>query len=210
MSIKEESKAFVVEILQQIIKNLTKGVIKMAISYQAKDTVVLGRELKVQELSIPFVVTANATPGSVSVTCDEPAIAFFHTQGINQITAALDTSETLPTTYNGTKQTNGTYSGGTALPSATDASGIFFVLFKINEQLIKVISASITTRAIPGSASIPGAGASAFVTDPVTGGTVQSATSVGNKVFVGFDSANFNFATTNLDGTLTVKYIVHQ
>lgn len=53
--------------------------------YQPKDTEVYTRQLKVQRLVIPFVITANATPSSKTLTNDDPQILSLQTQGISQI-----------------------------------------------------------------------------------------------------------------------------
>jgi len=99
-------------------------------SFQAKDTLVLGRQLEVQSLKIPFVITGNATPASVVALSDEPAVLFIKTAGIDQITPALDVGESLPTYV-----------------SQVDASGTFSILLKIQEQLVKVVSAKLVQRA---------------------------------------------------------------
>jgi hypothetical protein len=97
--------------------------------YQAKDNVVLGRQLKVQRLVLPFTVTGgNGTPANVSFVADDPAIAFFKSASVDQITGALSTNETLPT-Y-----------------TTTDASGIFGALVVVNEVVGKVLNAQIVDR----------------------------------------------------------------
>jgi hypothetical protein len=69
-------------------------------SYEAKDSLVRDRQLKVQEVCIPLAITGNATPASVSVVSDEPAIMFIRTEGVDGITeasGALDAGQTAPT-----------------------------------------------------------------------------------------------------------------
>lgn len=100
----------------------------MSISFQAKNESVLGAQLKVQTLKLPFVITGNATPASVVVGRDDPSILFIKTEGVDQITAALDTDDTAPT-----------------YEAATDSTGVFNILVKFyGEPIKKVVSAKIT------------------------------------------------------------------
>jgi hypothetical protein len=98
-------------------------------NYYAKQELVQNRQLKVQELAIPLTITGNATPASVVVASDEPSIMFLKTEGVNKITAALDSGETAPT-----------------FVSQVDASGLFSVMLKIGEPIGKVLSAQLITR----------------------------------------------------------------
>jgi hypothetical protein len=101
-------------------------------SYEAKDSIVLDRQLKVQELAIPFTITGNATPASKSQVTDEPAVLFLQTQGVNDITeatGALDPGETYPSV------------------TTVDANGTFGALVKVSEQISKVVSAKFVSRA---------------------------------------------------------------
>jgi hypothetical protein len=91
--------------------------------YQASNELTLQRQLKVQKVSIPFVIVGNASSASVSVSCDEPAILFIRTQGVDQITSALDSGETA------------NYS-----TSPVDSSGTFNILVKIREPVQKIVS----------------------------------------------------------------------
>jgi hypothetical protein len=108
----------------------------MSDSFSAKDELVRGRQLAVQTLSIPFVVTGNATPSAVNITCDEPAVLFLRTQGVDQITAALAANDTFPT-----------YS------TPNDATGVFNMLLIINETLVKVVDAKLVRRT-PGTSGM--------------------------------------------------------
>ena len=63
-------------------------------NFNAKQSQVANRQLLVQTLSIPFLVTANSTPSAVLVTSDEPALLFFKTTGTDQITPELAAGET--------------------------------------------------------------------------------------------------------------------
>lgn len=154
--------------------------------YQPKDSQVYSRQLKVQRLSIPFTVTHNATPASKTSTVDEPGLLFFNFAGITGITSAagaIDSiGETLPT-----------------LATATDSTGVFNVLIKINEPLAKVCSISIKGRA----------GASG-ITDfcqilAFTTGSVNAGQSIVANI-----TSGVNFGTTDLDACLQVEYITQE
>jgi len=101
--------------------------------FQAKNEQVLQRQLKVQRLVIPFTITANATPASVSLRNDEPSVLFLKSEGVDQITAAQG-SETA------------TYS-----VSPNDANGIVNMFVKLDESCAKVCRASVTDRVNGGS-----------------------------------------------------------
>lgn len=95
-------------------------------SFQAKDPLVLGRQLKIQRLVLPLTITGgNGTPANVAIVCDDPALVGIKTASVDQVTALLAVGETLPT-Y-----------------TTTDASGIFGALVVVNEPLAKVLSALI-------------------------------------------------------------------
>lgn len=98
-------------------------------SFSPKNELVQNRQLKVQQLVIPFTITGNATPASVAITRDEPALLFLKTEGVNQITAALDTADGTPT-----------------LTAADDSDGIFNLMVKISEPVGKVMSARVQSR----------------------------------------------------------------
>ena len=97
-------------------------------SYYAKQELVQNRQLKVQSLSIPLSITGNATPASVVVSSDEPAILFIKTQGVDKITPALN-GDTAPT-----------------FVSQVDATGLFSVMLVIAEQIQKVNCAQLIRR----------------------------------------------------------------
>lgn len=98
-------------------------------NYASKDELVQGRQLKVQRLSIPFVITANASSASVLISRDEPAVLFLKTQGNDEITAALVAGDGTP-----------------SYTAANDANGIFNILVKLNEQVGKVMNARVVGR----------------------------------------------------------------
>lgn len=155
----------------------------MSISYQAKDQGVFGRQLKVQKISVPFTITANATPASKSIAVDEPAILFLRVEGIDKIstsTGALQASESLP-------------SGGVTL---SDASGNFIALALIQENLAKVVSVKVCGR---GSSDLL---KSCEVLGFTTGGASPGQSVVCN-VRTGVD-----LSSTSLDAVLEIEYIV--
>lgn len=92
-------------------------------NFNAKNPLQMDRQLKVQKLSVPFVIVGSATAANVSITCDEPGFVFVATSGVDQITGALASGETA------------TYSS-----SPSDASGRFNVLVKIQENVVKIVS----------------------------------------------------------------------
>ena len=98
----------------------------MSTSFSAKNEQVLGAQLRVQTLHLPFVITGHATPASVSVVCSDPSVLFIKTEGVDQITAALAAADTAPT-----------------YASATDSTGVYNILVKISEPVKKVTSAYI-------------------------------------------------------------------
>lgn len=153
-------------------------------NYDAKDTIVRDRILETLELCVPFSIVANATPASKSMTEDEPSLLFLNTQGIQDITladGAVDSQAELDAlTF--------------AVPN--DAAGIFNLLLRMNEPVVKIVSAQIIQ--LNGSEMIN----CTFVT-----GSTNGITSAGNKVVFNADSA-VNFATTNYNATLIVNYVV--
>lgn len=150
-------------------------------SYESKNSLVQGRQLKVQRLVIPFTVTANATPASVVLRSDEPGILFLRSEGVDQITTAsgaLASGETA------------TYTN-----APVDANGILNLFVKIQpeDSCSKVMQARIVSR-------ITG------VDQPVFLGDADGKSSLGN-IMLTLDST-VNFATTNFDACLEVEYIV--
>lgn len=149
-------------------------------SFYPKDSLVDDRQLKVQRLSIPFSVTASATPASVVLSSDEPAILFLRSQGVDQITVASGALESGETA---------TYS-----VSPNDASGIMNLLVKVNgEEVQKVCSMSICERST-GQVEVCKLGDSDGLSSE-------------GKIMLTLDSA-VNHATTNADYSLEVAYIV--
>lgn len=149
--------------------------------YQAKDELVRGRQLKVQKLVIPFLITANATPASVVVRNDEPAVLFIRSEGVDQITSsagALASGETA------------TYS-----VAAHDANGIlnFYIKLGSDEDCLKVMYAVVIDR-VNGTVQ------------PAKLGDADGISSVGNIMIT--SDTTVNLATTDLNGCLIVEYVV--
>jgi hypothetical protein len=176
----------------------------MSISYQASNENVLACQLKVQSLTLPFSVAGNATPGSVVVTVQDPSILFINTQGVNQITAALQPAygDVTPT-----------------FAAATDSTGVFNLLVWINpgvpiasgnspggpyptgDQVAHIHEATITCMD-PGSPSIF---AATLPTAPANG--IVQGGNLDKMVFNATSPSAFNVAGTH-NYTLEVQYTV--
>ena len=152
----------------------------MAASYQAKNSGVLGRALKVQKLVIPFTVTHNATPASKTITNDEPSILFMNFEGITGIsttTGALQTGETAP-----------------SLASATDSTGVMNVCVLIQETIDKVMHLEVISR-----------GTAVGIVKPGVVLAASTGTGGGKSIFANI-TTGVNFSTTDLDAVLVVEY----
>lgn len=150
-------------------------------SYQAKNDPQLSRQLKVQKMSIPFVIVGNATAASVVVSNDEPSIMFIRTAGVDQITAALATNETATYTV-----------------SPVDATGIFNILVRIQEPVDKVQSCKAFER-VTGDVEKVFLGSASGVTTGSGGGQSIMLTC---DVTVALNAAN------TVNGTLELEYSV--
>lgn len=151
-------------------------------SYQAKNSPQMQRQLKVQEMAIPFTITANVTPASVVLACDEPGILYLKSEGVDQITGALASGETAPTYV-----------------AQNDVNGLFSILVDVNETLSKVVSAHIVGRANKEVI------ACTLTATPSTG--ITAGTGGGKKICLNADSA-INLATTDYAACLIIKYAV--
>lgn len=150
--------------------------------YPAKDEVIQSRQLKVQRVAIPLLITGNATPASVVPRNDEPARLFLQTEGVDQITGALASGETA------------TYT--TSAPD--DSDGIFRCLLKINESVEKVVGAYCLNR-VDGSFEPASLGSASGITTGSAGG---------KSIMISVDSdVNFS-APANLSACLVVEYVV--
>jgi len=149
-------------------------------SYDSKSELVRSRQLKVQRLVIPFTVTANATPANVVLRTDEPSTLALKSEGVDNITSSLETSETA--TY-------------TVTP--VDANGTLNMLVRVREPIGKVQRADVTDRVNGGSQPCKLGSTTGITTG--TGG--------GNSIMLTMDST-VNHATTNFDGCLEVEYTI--
>lgn len=149
-------------------------------TFESKNSQVRGRQLKVQRLCIPFTLTASATPSAVVLGCDEPSIMFMQSEGVNQITAAKASGETA--TY-------------TTTPVDADGTLNFFIKIQPDDVCAKVISARMASR-------VTG------VSQPLMLGDADGISSLGN-IMLTLDSA-VNHATTNVNGTIEVEYVVQE
>lgn len=149
--------------------------------YQATDSIVLGRQLKTQRLTLPFTVTGgNGTPANVSFVQDDPAIVGFKSASVDQTAAMLATSETAPT-Y-----------------TTTDASGIFGALVALNETVGKVLACQIVDRKANSVCY-------ANITSTPTGGITAGAGG-GKKIALQCKIPTDLTSSSAFDGVLVVEY----
>lgn len=153
-------------------------------SYDAKNELVRGRQLKVQEVAIPFLITANATPASKVITRDEPALLFLNVEGINQCTVAAGAFD------------SSAEAAAVTFATPTDSTGVFGCLVRINEPVQKVVSARIVSRA----------GASDIVAATFPTGATSGITSLGDKIVLNLDCGR-DFSAANGDYALEIKYV---
>lgn len=146
-----------------------------------KDAAIQGRQFLVQEVQIPFTVTASATAANIALACDEPARLYLKSASVDQITAALATNET-----------------ATFTTSPTDATGILNALLIVNESVVKVIGATMVHRDKIGQTS-----QGAFL-GSATG--VTTGTGGGNSIMLAVQTG-VNHTTTNVAGLLKVSYV---
>lgn len=150
--------------------------------FEAKKPIVREKQLKVQSLYLPFSIVGNATPASVAVTRDDPAILFIRTEGTDSITeaaGALDAGETDP-----------------SFATEVDANGVFSLLVKIEEAIHKVVAAKIIRR--NGQEVIS---CSMADTDGISAN--------GDKIVLNADSG-VDLSAATLDAALEVHYIVSE
>jgi len=152
-------------------------------NYQAQNQNTLSRQLKVVELAIPLNIVANATPASKVQSNDEPSILFIATEGKNGITVASGA-------YDTTAEAD-----AITLATANDANGIYSLLLRVGEQVSKVVTAEVHQNF-----------ATENITATVPTGSTVFITSLGDKLVLNLDSA-VNFASTNYNATLVVRYV---
>lgn len=150
-------------------------------AYQAKELGVLDRQLKVQEICIPFVITHHATSTSVVHSNDAPSLLFIKTEGLDDIAGAEAVGEVAPT-----------------MSSASDSSGVSYFMVKIGEPVAKVQAAYVMSRVVDSGLNKP-ANILAFAT-----GT-NAAQNIYLKVTHGV-----NLSSTDLNGCLVVKYVIDE
>lgn len=152
-------------------------------AYQSKDSVVLGRQLKTQKVSIPLTITGHATPASVVITRAEPTLLYVLTEGVDQVTAALATDET-----------------ATYAVAADDSDGIFNLLLDVKETVRTVISVRLADMVTGVNHPVKLGSATGITTgDGSTG-----------KIMITCDSAT-NLATSAVvTATLEVEYILSE
>ena len=148
-------------------------------SYEAKSSKVLARQLKVQTLCIPFDITANGTPALVVHTNDEPSVLFINTNGNAKITAKVaalgDTA---------------TYTTG-----ATDSTGdVNFFIALGGEVCEKVVSAMVVERD------------NGAVQPCYVGSTGSGISTLGN-IMLHMNSGT-NLESASMAGVLIVKYVL--
>lgn len=151
-------------------------------NYQAKNPQQSDRQLKVQRLSIPFVIVGNATSSSVSVSSDEPSILFIRTQGNDGITPNLEAGET-----------------ATYTSSPNDGTGVFNMLVRIQESVVKVVSARVADR-------VRGTSSPAYL-----GKAAPSLASNGSDIMLSCTSdVALNSGSNTLNACLELEYIVSE
>jgi hypothetical protein len=151
-------------------------------NFDAKNELTLGRQQKVQTLHIPFTIVGSATAASVSLTNDEPALLFLKTEGVDQITDALATSET-----------------ATYTDSPSDANGVVNILVAVNESVTKVVGAQATSRV---------SGVESFQAVQLGSSTgITTGDGGGQKIMLTLDTTQALNASNTLNAYLTVHYV---
>lgn len=159
-------------------------------SYDSKVPAVQEQQLKVQRLVLPFKITANATPASVTIKSDASDVLFLRTEGVDQITVAagaLSSADVAPTFGD----------------SPVDSTGVFNALIKIGEKVQKVCSARLYRRGATIATS-----AAQLVSLGTATGIVQLVAGGDSDKFVLSCDASVSLATTDFDACLEVEYIV--
>lgn len=97
--------------------------------FYPKNENVRRRTDQVTRLNLGFKIVGSATAANVAITIDDPTMLYLKTEGVDQITAALASTETGPT-----------------YASATDSTGVTNALVDIGEPLSKVVAAYLVSR----------------------------------------------------------------
>jgi hypothetical protein len=146
--------------------------------FQAKKAPVLGRQLKVQKLVIPFKITGHATPASKVITVDQPDVLFIQTEGLTQIANGLDSDEASPT----------------FAVTADDSDGKINLMVKVGESISKVQYAQVISR-------------TTGVAQPAFKDATSATSANGDKILLHCDST-VDLSAADLDACLIVEYIV--
>ena len=157
-------------------------------SYDAKQSLVSDRQLKVQRLVVPFQVVGSATAADVALSNDEPSLVFLQSEGVDQITAALATDETA------------TFTDATP----TDSSGQLNVLIRIGEEVEKVCGAEILNLDADAFTAVSGMAANLGSSTGITTGDAG-----GKSIMLSLDTGD-SHATGTHKRCLVVEYIVAQ
>lgn len=156
-------------------------------NYNAKQSLVQDRQLKVQRLVVAFQVIGNATAANVSLSNESPSLVYLQSNAVNQITAALASGETA--TFTGTP---------------ADASGQLNVLVKVGEPVVKVVSVAISDLGT-GFTALTGVAAKLGSATGITTGAAGGS-SIMLEVAIGAD----NTTATTSQRSLIVEYITQQ
>lgn len=150
--------------------------------FSSKDSLVLNRQNKVQRLVIPFSILGHATPASVTFPSnDEPALLFLKTEGVDKITAALDSADGTP-----------------SFTSAHDVNGITNIMVDVGEAVQKVMYAFVQRRDAVNKVYQ----CSLADTDGITAG--------GEKIVLNVDTDLSLGAANTLDAVLVVEYVISE
>ena len=153
-------------------------------AYDAKNQEVAGRQLEVQKVVIPLVLVGNTTAASVSMTSDEPALLYFRSQSVDQITPALAANET-----------------ASFVVASSDAGGTVQCLLQIKENLVKVCSASLRNQV--GSSS----GMTAYVGDGNANHGITTGSGGGQSIMLILTTGVSLQSATTSQLCLEVEYI---
>jgi len=143
----------------------------------SKDSSVHNQRLKVQSLSIPFVITGNVTAASVSISSDVPEVMKVQTSGVDQISPAL-TAAGDSVTFN---------------TAVSDAGGTFRVLLQLGEKAQKLVGCRVEILDLSKTCT-------------VKAGDADGLSALGSIALVCDSNADFS-APENLSATLHVQYI---
>jgi len=159
-------------------------------NYSAKQSNVQERQLKVQRLVIPFVVTGNATPANVTLRNDEPSIMFLESEGNDQITGALSENETA------------SYTDG----APVDSAGELNVLIKVGENIVKVMGCDLYNRDADG---FSGPDATDIKCNLGSSTGITTGSGGGQSIMLSVDDGE-SHATGTHNKCLVVEYITEQ